>query len=161
MESILNQLLAIQGATEQQTIDGIIEARTEAARSPQEREKAPDGENPPPEGQSPIEGPQGRQGPQKRDPPAAAEKPSQEMLEAWRMAFRIFTRYAPALRRAAAHDGETNEEACKLFTESLPEVEAIYKIGGDAEILAAHVYDMLSDAWQRARGGETGRKESP
>lgn len=149
MESILNQLLAIQGATEQQTIDGLIETRTEAPRRPQEREEGPERVEPPAEAQRPSEGPPE---PQKRSPPPmAAEKPSPEMLEAWRMAFRIFTKYAPALKRAAAQDGETNEEACRLFSEASQEANALYRIGGDAEILAMHVYDMLGDAWKKAR----------
>lgn len=149
MGTILDQLLAIQGATEQQTIAGLSETRTEAPRSPQEREEGPGRVEPPPQAEKPSEGPPG---PQKRDPPAMAqEKPSPEMLEAWRMAFRIFSKYAPALKRAAAQDGAENDEACRLFSESLPEVEALYRIGGDAEILAVHVYDMLGDAWKKAR----------
>lgn len=66
--------------------------------------------------------------------------------------YRIFSNYAPALRQAAAQDGETNDEACKIFSAALPEVNALYNVGGDAEILALHVYDMLSDVWKQAWG---------
>lgn len=140
MDSILEQLLAIQGATEQQTIDALIETRTEATRRPQEREERSGCVEPPPDQEKPSESPPG---PQKRD--------SLPMLEAWRAMYRIFAKYAPALRQAAAQDGETNDEACRLFSELWPEVEALSKIGGDAKILAAHVYDMLSDVWGKAR----------
>lgn len=80
------------------------------------------------------------------------EKAPPAMLEAWRSLYRIFAKYAPALRQAAAQDGEANDEACRIFTAAQLEANAFYNVGGDAEILALHVCDMLSDVWKQIRG---------
>ena len=77
-----------------------------------------------------------------------------DMLEAWRMAYRIFTKYAPALRHAGATDGASNDEAVRITSEIRKEVNALYKVGGDAELLAVHVFGMLNDAWKKARGAK-------
>ena len=81
---------------------------------------------------------------------------SPAMLEASRSMYRIFAKFAPALRRAAAQDGETNDEACKIFSAAQLEANALYNVGGDAEILALHVYNMLSDVWKQAREAHKG-----
>lgn len=86
--------------------------------------------------------------------PFAEEAPpssSPDMLEAWRTAYRIFTKYAPALRSAAATDGKSNDEAVRIFGEIRQKVNDLYRIGGDAELLAVHICCMLGDAWKQAR----------
>lgn len=85
--------------------------------------------------------------------PPPQEKPSPAILEAWRGAYRIFTKYAPALRHAAQVD-DGNEEAVAIFTAAAEEARAIYQAGGDAEILSIGVYGMLEDVFKRAKEQE-------
>lgn len=135
MESTLEKLLRIQGAAEQMSM--------ETAPAP------PPAPPPPP--------PDQRQGAaaaaREAAPPPAQEKPSPAMLEAWRGAFRAFTKYAPALRVAAQKDDE-NEEAVALFTAAAEDVKAIYAAGGDAEIIALGIYGMLEDVFKREKAKE-------
>ena len=130
MESTLEKLLRIQGGHEQISI-----------------ETAPSPPAPPPDQHGPGGAGAARQAAQAQ-PTAQQEKPSPEMLEAWRGAFRAFTKYAQPLR-LAAHKQDENEEAAALFTAAAEDVKAIYAAGGDAEIIALGVYGMLEDVFRR------------
>ena len=139
MASTLEKLLTIQGAEEQLS----IETLSGATGGPQEREEARGG-IPPPIGPSAA-----NTGPA-AGPPGTGSPP--DMLEVWREAFRVFSRYAPAIRAAAALP-EGYEEAGRLFLEALERVKRMASAGEDGEIIAFGVYDMLDDVWQRARRG--------
>lgn len=92
MASILEKLLTIQGTTEQLSIDTLSETVEGAKR----REEPSDDVSPISHPTGPVEAHTGKAaGIQK-------ESPSPEMLEVWREAFRIYTRYGPAIRAAAA-----------------------------------------------------------
>ena len=130
MESTLEKLLKIQGAAEQMSM--------ETAPAP------PSAPPPPPPDQHQGAAAAAREA----APPPAQEKPSPEMLEAWRGAFRAFMKYAQPLR-LAAHKNDENEEAAALFTAAAQDVKAIYAAGGDAEIIALGVYGMLEDVFKR------------
>ena len=129
------------------------EPLSEAQKGPQEREEAREGIPPP---QSPTGSTEASTGPNRGIVGTGSPPPGPDMMEAWREAFRIFSRYAPALRAAAAADGPENEEACKIFAEALPRVVRMAEAGGDAQILALRVYDMLDDVWKAAREGLRG-----
>lgn len=143
MASTLEQLLSIQGAIEQQSMEQFMEApqgdqeHAEAHERGDTHQAAGNAQKWPSEAQ-------------KGAPPPPAIKSTSAMLEAWRGAYKLFTRYAPAIR-AAAHLEDDNEEAGRLFLEALEESKAIFAIGGDAEILALRVFDMLDDVWKRER----------
>lgn len=126
------------------------EALSAATGGPQEREEARGGIPPPSSPTGPTEA---HRGPETGTRGTGSPPPSPDMLEAWREAFRIFSRYSPAIRAAAATDGEMNEGACALFAEALQRVVKMAAIGGDAQIIALRVYDMLGDVWQEARKG--------
>lgn len=153
MASTLEQLLSIQGKSEQQTMAALLEDQ-EAPQRPAEDQPE---EKPHPAAGNAQKGPSEAQ---EGAPPPPAIKPPPAMLEAWRAAYKLFTRYAPAIRAAAAQDGPENEEAGRLFMEALEETKGIFLIGGDAEILALRVFDMLDDVWHKAREGAEKRSET-
>ena len=152
MASTLEKLLSIQGAEDQLTIESLIEGQ----EGPKQGEEAPAG--------APLPFPPTGPGRPHRientgivDPPPPAASP--DALETWREAFRIFSRYAPAIRTAAAEDGAENEKARALFVEALEKVGRMATGGGDAHIIAFRVYDMLGDVWQEARRGCTNSQQ--
>lgn len=123
------------------------EALTAAQNGAKQREEAREGIPPPSPPTGPTEEPTGPgNGIQGTGSPP-------DMLEAWREAYRIFSRYAPAIRAAAAADGPENEGAGALFCEALARVVKMCEPGGDAAILGLRVYDMLDDVWKAAREG--------
>ena len=140
MASTLEKLLSIQGAEEQLS----MEALTEATGGPQEREEARGGIPPPQPPTGPTEahrGPEnGTQG--TGSPP--------DMREVWREVFRMYSKYAPAIRAAAALP-EGYEEAGRLFLEALEIVKRMASAGEDGEIIALRAFEMLDDVWPRAR----------
>ena len=174
MASILEKLLAIQGATEQLSVDSLSEASEGAKR----REEPSDGVFPvsPPTG--PVEAHTGKaEGIQKASP-------SPKMLEVWREAFRIYTRFAPEIRAAASWptttDGastasgaaaagattapttaaataagvqDSGSSSGQIFLEALERVKDMARFGEEGEIVGIGVYNMLSDVWQRAAKG--------
>lgn len=91
-------------------------------------------------------------------PPARIQaqqpKTAPEVLEAWRGAFRLFTKYAQPIR-AAAHKDDENAEAAAIFTAAAEEARAIYSAGGDAEILSIGVYGMLEEVFRREQKQRT------
>lgn len=136
MESTLERLLKIQGAAEQISM--------ETAPAP-----PPSPPPPPPDQRGPGDAGAARQAAQAQP----TGKPSSPMLEAWRGAYRTFTKYAPALRNAAHKDDE-NEEAAALFMTAAEELKAIFATGGDAEILSIGLYEMLEDVYKREKAKE-------
>ncbi len=142
MGSTLEKLLSIQGATEQQSMEMLINV----PQALQEREKGAELVEPPPTTENARKGPPGPR--ESVSPPAPVIKAFPAMLEAWRMAFKTFTKYAPALRHAANQDDD-NAAAVEAFSAAAEEVSSIHKIGGDAEILALHVYGMLEDIYKQ------------
>lgn len=153
MASTLEKLLSIQGAIEQQSMEQLMEA-PQGAQEPAEDQQR---EKPHPAAGNAQKGPSAAQ---ESAPPPPGSKPPPEMLEAWRKAFKLFTKYSPALKAAAAQDGPENEEAGRLFLETLEEMRAIWEIGGDAEPLALRVYDMLDDVWHKARAEAEKRSDT-
>ena len=153
MASTLEQLLSIQGSTEQQTMAALLEDQDGPQRPAEDQQE----ENSHPAAGNAQNGPSAAQ---EGKPPPPAIKPPPGMLEAWRAAYKLFTRYAPAIREAAAHDGPENDEAGRLFLEALEETRSIYAIGGDAEILSLRVFDMLDDVWHKAREEAEKRSET-
>lgn len=153
MASTLEKLLTIQGAVEQQSMEALMEAGAEELTADQARRAAGNqNQDKTEQDTSPAAG-GAQKGPseaQKGAPPPPAIKPPPGMLEAWRGAYKLFTRYSPAIR-AAAHLEDDNQEAGRLFVAALEESRDIYAIGGDAEILALRVFDMLDDVWKRER----------
>ena len=129
------------------------EALRAATEGPQEREEAGGGIPPPSTPTGPTEGHTGATAGIVGPPPV---KPGPDMLQVWRDVYRIFSRYAPAIRAAAGTDGENNEEAGRLFTEALQLVIKVAAAGGDAQIIALRVFDMLDDVWRAARGVDNG-----
>ena len=144
MASTLETLLSIQGKSEQQTMAALLEDQEAPPRPAADQQE----EKPHPAAGNAQKGPSEAQ---EGKPPPPGIKPPPGMLEAWRAAFKLFTKYAPAIRAAAAQDGPENEEAGRLFLEALEETRSIYAIGGDAEILSLRVFDMLDDVWHKAR----------
>ena len=148
MASTLEKLLSIQGATGQQSMETLIKAPP-AAQEPAEEAGRIDTH---PAAENAEKGPSEAQ---ESAPPPQAIKSPPAMLEAWRTIYRVFTKYAPALKLAANLDDD-NEEAGRLFMEALEEIKPVFAIGGDAEILALGVYNMLDDVFKKARdSGET------
>lgn len=160
MESTLEQLLSIQGATEQQTIDSLTGSSSNApggresgaVSGPPGTEKKNSGrETPSPSPENAAERLlQTRENASSSPPPAGKASPA--MLEAWRTAYRVFTKYAPILRRSATLEDE-NAAALEAFSQAMEEIKPVYAIGGDAEILAIHIYSMLEDVYKSARNG--------
>lgn len=144
MASTLEKLLTIQGAEEQLS----IETLSGATGGPQEREEARAGIPPP---QPPTGPTEAHRGPE-NDTQGTGSPP--DMLEVWREAFRVYTRYGPAIRAAAAIP-EGHEEAGRLFLEALERVKRMASAGEDGEIIGFRVFDMLDDIWQRARAKTT------
>lgn len=142
MAGTLEKLLTIQGAEEQLSIETLSAGQEGAKR----REEARAGIPPP----QPPTGPSAAHTGPAAGPPGTGSPP--DMLEVWREAFRVFSRYAPAIRAAAALP-EGYEEAGRLFLEALERVKRMASAGEDGEIIAFRVYDMLDDVWQRARRG--------
>lgn len=138
MESTLERLLRIQGAAEQMSIE-----------MPPAPPPAPPAPPPPPPDQR-QEAAAAAQG----QPTGTKEKPSSPMLEAWRGAYRTFTKYASALR-IAAHKDDENEEAAALFMAAAEELKAIYAAGGDAEILSTGLYEMLEAVYNQEKAKES------
>lgn len=139
MASTLERLLSIQGKAEQQTIDGLME-------SPGEPQKAAEPAN---QGNiQPVEKPVEKSLSGAQKPHAKA---SPEMLEAWRVAYRVFTKYSPLLKNAASLDDE-NDEAARLTCAALKEIEGICSAGEDADIIAFGIIDMLGEVFNRAKG---------
>lgn len=140
MASTLEKLLTIQGAEEQLSIETLSAGQEGAKR----REEAAGG----------IPPPQPPTGPSAEPTGAAASVQGTgsppDMLEVWREAFRIYTRYGPAIRAAAAVP-EGHEEAGRIFLEALERVKTMARAGEDGEIIGFRVFDMLDDIWQRAR----------
>ncbi len=141
MAGTLEKLLSIQGAEEQLSLDTLSGAQN----GPQEREEGPGRILP---ASHPIGLSAGHTEPN-RAKQGTGSPP--DMLEAWREAYRIFSRYAPALKAAAAEDGEYNEAAGRAFNEASQRVARMAAAGGDAQIVALRVYDMLDDVWRAAR----------
>ena len=128
-----------------------MEALSEAQEGAKQSEEAAGGFSPP---LMPTGATEGKSEATRGNSPPQVEPslPPPDMLEVWREAYRIYTKYAPAIR-AAAKEPEGWNPAGEIFLEALPRVIKIAQAGEDAEIIALRVYDMLDDVWQRARKG--------
>ena len=117
---------------------------TEAQEGAKQRDELPGGVPPPglpTTRNNPITGPtRGIQG--TGSPP--------DMMEVWRECFRIYSRYAPAIRAAAARE-DGHVEAGEIFLEALERVKVMARAGEDGEIIGFGVFNMLDEVWQRAR----------
>lgn len=140
MAGTLEKLLSIQGAEDQLSMETISEPQ----KRPSELEEARAGIPPPQPPTGPTEATTGATG----GPPGT--EPPPDMREVWREVFRMYSKYAPAIRAAAALP-EGYEEAGRLFCEALERVQWMASAGEDGEIIALRAYDMLDDVWQRAR----------
>ena len=140
MASTLEKLLSIQGAEDQLSMDTLSEPQ----KGPSGREEARAGIPPP---QPPTGPTEANRGPNRSTP--GTESPP-DMREVWREVFRMYTKYAPALRAAAALP-EGYEEAGKIFLEALERVRWMASAGEDGTIIALRAYDMLDDVWHKAR----------
>lgn len=145
MASTLEKLLSIQGVEE----PAYTETLSEAQKGAKQGTEAAGGFSPP---LMPTGATEGKSEATRGNPPPQVEPspPPLDMLEVWREAYRIYTKYAPAIR-AAAKEPEGWNPAGEIFLEALPRVIKIAQAGEDAEIIALRVYDMLDDVWQRAR----------
>lgn len=117
---------------------------SEAQKGPSEREEAWGGIPPP---QSPTGPTEAHRGPENGTQGTGSPP---DMREVWREVFRMYSKYAPAIRAAAALP-EGYEEAGRLFLEALERVRWMASAGEDGEIIALRAYDMLDDVWHRAR----------
>lgn len=140
MARTLEKLLSIQGAEEQLS----METLSGPQKWPQEREEAR-ASIPPPQ---PPTGPTEALTVANRGTPGP--EPPPDMREVWREVFRMYSKYAPAIRAAAALP-EGYEEAGRLFLEALERVRWMASAGEDGEIIALRAYDMLDDVWHKAR----------
>lgn len=136
--SILDRLLSIQGAQEQQEIGTLIEASNRA-----------------PEASPAIGGgdPHGKQ----QEPPEAKFRPlsevsrdvviSRAVYEVWESAIIVYQRFAPAIREAVRSGRDVGE----VFAAAARMIDAIGSRGGDAAHVARALLQLLTDIWMEER----------
>lgn len=112
---------------------------SEPQKGPQEREEVRAGIPPPSTPKGPSAGKFAANG--------GVSDPPPDKMEIWREAFRVYEKYAPGIRAAAAQPGGY-EEAGRLFSEALERVMWMARAGEDGAIIGMGIYGMLEENWR-------------
>lgn len=104
-----------------------------------------------------IQGAQEQQRIEQTQPPPAQRrnanpscKIAPEERESWTVAYRLYEKYSPALRAAAALDDE-GETACMLFSEIAAALPGLHGSSVAGSCLASMVYELLSRVYADAK----------
>ena len=104
-----------------------------------------------------IQGAQEQQRIEQTQPPSAQRsnanpscKIAPEERESWAIAYRLYEKYSPALRAAAALDDE-GETACMLFSEIAAALPGLHGSSVAGEHLASMAFELLSRVYTDAK----------